>query len=290
MRLSDINIRDPFILPENGKYYMYGTRGANFGRNTGGFDVYVSADLAEWSDPIPCFDSAAFGMNREVNWAPEVHKYHGKYYMFATFTRENGLRGTFALTADAPEGPFRPHSEGQLTPEAWECLDGTLYVDQKGRPYLVFCHEHTQIIDGTICYIPLTEDLRAAAGDPTLLFAGSDLYYAENRFVPGVHHITDGPFMYRTNDGALLMLWSTFPDGKYAECVARSDNGEIDGHFEHLPPLITNDGGHGMIFRAGEKLMLTYHTPNESLKERPVFRELKDTGDNVCLADERSEK
>ena len=29
MKFCDINIRDPFILPYNGKYYMYGTRGNN---------------------------------------------------------------------------------------------------------------------------------------------------------------------------------------------------------------------------------------------------------------------
>ena len=85
MRNQDINIRDPFILPENGKYYMYGTRAASFGFGTAGFDVYVSDDLETWSDPIAVFDSAACGMNDGVNWAPEVHKYHGKYYLFATF-------------------------------------------------------------------------------------------------------------------------------------------------------------------------------------------------------------
>lgn len=29
MKNSDINIRDPFVLAEDGKYYMYGTRAAN---------------------------------------------------------------------------------------------------------------------------------------------------------------------------------------------------------------------------------------------------------------------
>ena len=42
MRADQINIRDPFVLAENGKYYLYGTRAADFGRKTGGFDVYVS--------------------------------------------------------------------------------------------------------------------------------------------------------------------------------------------------------------------------------------------------------
>ena len=27
MKFCDINIRDPFVLVENGRYYLYGTRG-----------------------------------------------------------------------------------------------------------------------------------------------------------------------------------------------------------------------------------------------------------------------
>ena len=282
MTLNDINIRDPFVLAENGIYYLYGTRAVRFGRNTGGFDVYTSTDLEHWSDPAPCFDSRAFGLDRCENWAPEVHKYRGKYYMFATFRQENGLRGTWALIADRLEGPFRPHSGGALTPDGWECLDGTLYVSKTGAPYLVFCHEHTQIIDGKICYIPLTEDLSAAAGAPVDLFAASEPYFVTEPLGDG-HFVTDGPFLYRTTGGSLLLIWSTFIHGKYAECVARSANGEIDGSFEHLPPLVTDDGGHGMIFRAGDRLMLTFHTPNASLSEHPVFRELVDAGDQILI-------
>ena len=41
MKNSEINIRDPFVLFENGKNYMYGTRAKNFGTKTGGFDVHL---------------------------------------------------------------------------------------------------------------------------------------------------------------------------------------------------------------------------------------------------------
>ena len=148
MKSNDINIRDPFVLCENGKYYLYGTRAKDFGQRVGGFDVYISENLTDWSEPVECFNSITYGINRGVNWAPEVHKYKGTYYMFATFTRENGRLGTFALTAQSPLGPFEPHSKDAVTPEEWECLDGTLYISENGTPYLVFCHEHTQIIDG----------------------------------------------------------------------------------------------------------------------------------------------
>ena len=282
MKLSDINIRDPFVLKEGDTYYLYGTRAKNFGTNVGGFDVYTSKDLESWSEPKVCFDSEKNGFNRSVNWAPEVHKYKDSFYMFATFTRENNLRGVFILKADSPLGPFEPYSEGTVTPEEWECLDGTLYVDKKGEPYLVFCHEHTQIIDGTVCYVKLSDDLKRAVNEPVLLFSGSSPEWADVK-PSGEHYITDGPFMYRTTGGELLLIWSTFINHKYAQCAAKSDNGEIDGKFVHLPPLITNDGGHGMIFRADDKLMLTFHTPNQTNYERPTFRELEDIGDTIKI-------
>lgn len=284
MKLTDINIRDPYVLCENNTYYLYGTRAKNFGQKTSGFDVYKSTDLVNWSEPTECFNSQKYNMNTQVNWAPEVHKYNGRFYMFATFTKENGLRGTYILSSDSPAGPFTPYSNGAVTPYDWECLDGTLYIDKAGIPYLVFCHEHTQIIDGTICYIRLRKDLKAPLGKPKLIFRGSEPYYIEKK-PDGEHYITDGPFLYCTKEDKLIMIWSTFIDGKYAQCMAESDSGEIDGKFIHLEPLITNDGGHGMVFQTSDSFYLTYHTPNKTDYERPVFRKIQDNGDKIELLD-----
>lgn len=282
MKITDINIRDPYVLFENNKYYLYGTRAKDFGCKTGGFDVYTSDNLVDWSNPSECFTSAQYGLNKEVNWAPEVHKYNGAYYMFATFTKENGLRGTFVLKANSPLGPFAPHSKKALTPDEWECLDGTLYIDKNGNPYLVFCHEHTQITDGAMCYVRLSDDLSEARSEPVTMFRASSPYYIEKK-PEGEHYITDGPFMYRTRNGELLMIWSTFIHHQYAQCLAKSDNGEIDGEFIHLPPLITDDGGHGMLFNGKEGLMLTFHTPNQTDYERPTFRRIRDTGSSIQI-------
>ena len=278
---KDINIRDPFILYENETYYLYGTRAADFGRKVKGFDVYTSKDMENWNEPVEIFNSEEYGMNREVNWAPEVHKYKGSYYILATFTRENGLRGTFALKSDSPMGPFKPHSNGPLTPAEWECLDGTLYIEE-GKPYLVFCHEHTQIIDGTVCYIPLKDDLTGMDGEAVTLFSGSSPIFVDEK-PEGEHYITDGPFMYRTKTGTLLMVWSTFIKGLYAECLVRFENGSIKNRFEHLDPLIDNDGGHGMIFEADGKLYLSFHKPNTSGFEHPHFVRIEDKGDTIAL-------
>lgn len=282
MKQNEINIRDPFVLKEGDTYYLYGTRAKDFGKKVNGFDVYTTKDLIHFSEPKVCFDSGKWDMNREVNWAPEVHKYNNSYYMLATFTKENGLRGVYILKSDNPDGEFQPHSNGAVTPDEWECLDGTLYINKNNEPYLVFCHEHTQIIDGTVCYIRLSDDLTHSIGEPVYMFSGSTPDWADKK-PEGEHYITDGPFMYRTTGGELLLIWSTFVNHMYCQCVAKSSNGELDGAFTHLPPIITNDGGHGMIFKADDKLYLTFHTPNKSLEEHPTFKELIDTGDSIVI-------
>ena len=281
MKTEQINIRDPFVVYESGNYYLYGTRAKGFGFETGGFDVYVSADMMEWSDPIECFDSAKYNLNAGVNWAPEVHQYKGKYYMFATFTQENGLRGTYSLCADSPTGPFVPHSKGALTPTEWECLDGTLYVDESGIPYLVFCHEHTQIIDGTICYVRLNDALDAPLGEAVTLFCASSVENVDP--VKENHFVTDGPFMHRAKSGELFMIWSSFIKGNYAELVVRFKDGKLGTEFEHLKPMLDSDGGHGMIFSDGKQTYFTYHTPNKKSLERPAFCEIEDDCGSISI-------
>ena len=49
-----------------------------------------------------------------------------------------------------------------------ESLDGTLYVDRSGKPWMVFCHEWLQVGDGQICAIPMSDDLGEAIGDPVI--------------------------------------------------------------------------------------------------------------------------
>jgi GH43 family beta-xylosidase len=281
MKKEQINIRDPFVVYENEKYYLYGTRAKDFGYGTKGFDVYISDDLTDWSEPIECFNSEKYGLNRGVNWAPEVHKYKDKYYMFATFTQENGLRGTYSLCSESLTGPFVPNSSGALTPNDWECLDGTLYVDENGVPYLVFCHEHTQILDGTICYARLNAGLDALDGEVVTMFCASSVEEVEP--VKINHFVTDGPFMYRSKTGELFMIWSSFIKGNYAEFAVKFKNGKIGLEFEHKKPLLDSDGGHGMIFSDGKQTYFTYHTPNKSLFERPEFCVIEDYGDFIGI-------
>ena len=193
---SQIRIRDPFVLPDPVAkvYYIYGStnRGLSPADARKEVVVYKTRDLEDWGEPITAWAVPAGHWGRETVWAPEVHRYQGKYYLFVTLTSSDTLptpegrppnvkRGTEILVADRPEGPFTPFGHGPQTPHDWMSLDGTLYVED-GVPYMVFCREWIQITDGSMekvrltagpvgrrsgrrrrCSMPLTRRGRAAA-------------------------------------------------------------------------------------------------------------------------------
>ena len=276
LKNHQINLRDPYVLPYDGRYYLYGTRGETaFADQAYGFDVYVSDDLEQWEGPIEVFHRPEGFWSCQNYWAPEVYTVQERFVMFATFTHENGGLGTAALISDSPTGPFKLWSDGYLTPTDWRCLDGTLYFDKSGKPWMVFCHEWRQIHDGTICAMPLSDDLRQACGEPVTLFSAKQAKPFVKRYFQN-NYVTDGPFLFRTDDGILHMLWSTFAKTGYVEAVAHSDNQDIDGTWMIDRSLLyDHDGGHGMIFKDFRgQYHLSLHHPNKLGKEHPLFIDL----------------
>lgn len=284
--LCDIQIRDPFVVPdrEQGAYYLFGTSNPDKMYRSEGFDGYRSTDLENWEGPYPLFRPSPGFWGAGNFWAAECHPYRGKYYLFATIRgKADSLLGTTVLVADAPMGPYREHSKGRVTPEGWNSLDGTLYVDGKGDPWMVFCHEWTQVGDGTIEAVRLSRNLKKAVGKPRTLFAASSAPWVRSHMPGGGKFVTDGPFLYRNRKGELLMLWSSFSDRGYAIGIARSATGEVPGPWEQIPlPLFRQDGGHGMLFRTLDgQLMLSIHQPNRTPDERAHFFEIHETDEGL---------
>ena len=275
MRIDEITIRDPFVLPDrqSGRYWLFGTTDSSHSRPenpTHGFDCYSSADLTVWTGPVRAFESEPGFWGKYNFWAPEVRFINGRYFMSATFKADGVCRGTQILVSDFPQGPYRPHGAGAQTPRDWECLDGTLHIDHDGTPWMVFCHEWLQIGDGTICAVRLSDDLAAAAGEPVTLFHASDAPWTRE-LRPGCR-VTDGPFLFTGDDGTLSMLWSSFGEHGYAMGIARSENGVTGPWHQQREPFFGRDGGHGMIFRTFDgQRRLVLHSPNVTPLERAVF-------------------
>ncbi len=303
MNLSDIQIRDPYILPveSSGMYYLYGTTDKEpWGPRGVGFDCYRSKDLQNWEGPIEAFrPRPGFWATRHY-WAPEVHAYKSRYFMFASFVSDERLRGTQILVADKPEGPFELWSDGPVTPEKMQALDGTLHIDDEGKPWMVFCHEWVQVLDGAMVAMRLSDDLKQAEGEPVALFHASAAPWVNSFRVDDPKRlvnpdpksiekdltVTDGPFLHRTSNGTLLMLWSSFGKKGYAMGLARSESGNILGPWvQDAEPLWAEDGGHGMFFRTFDgDLYVTLHQPNNTPNERAAFYRLVEMEDGLRLA------
>ncbi len=296
VHVSELRVRDPYIIPapDENCYYLFMNSGV-VGREDPCETVCAlrTTDFIHFEDPVPVLRLEQ-PCKAVQCWAPEVHKYGGKWYIFTTNSwiidgcgiqtvtlPPDEVRGTYIYVADSLLGPYRPWSDGPVTPWSSMTLDGTLFVDRDNQPWMVYCHEWLQTHDGLMEAIPLSMDLKKAAGDPIRLFAGSDAPWSKGRYVDfhedgrsfPIHdhtYVTDGPWLFYDSQGVLCMLWSTWDGEIYKTGVAYSENGRVAGPWKHHSDAIyENDGGHGMLFTTLEgQLTLAIHQPNTTMDER----------------------
>ena len=219
VHFNDLSMSDPFIYPDpvTKTYYLTSSGGRQ----------YRSKDLVMWEGPYNVIDlSGTWCEKAGFAAAAEIHKIGDYYYYAGTWSDHSDLiqqvprrynvphNQTYLLRADNPEGPFVPFSVTpgyDYQPHEWDCIDGTLY-EEDGHIYMIFVHEWTQIIDGTMDYIELSKDLTETISEwPVTMFRASELPccgemngLGEATFglkMPG--WVTDGPQMFRTQTGTV---------------------------------------------------------------------------------------
>jgi len=292
---NNVRLRDSCVLADAATKTYYLVSATNRVGPNGRPAVigYTSRDLKTWNGPTVVFEIPADFWAQKDIWAPELHAYRGKYYLFLTF--DSGVllpeqwrnwiprvkRASQILVADAPFGPYKPFANISTTPPDMMTLDGTLFVED-GKPYMVYCHEWVQIKDGTIEYVPLADDLSAMIGEPKHLLHGSDAPWSRKSGTYGCH-VTDGPFFYRSKTDKLLMIWSSMGKGGYNVGIASSRTGKLAGPWDQqAEPIYSNNGGHAMLFKRFDgQLMMILHQPNKAPTERERFYEMEDLGDTL---------
>ena len=268
---DSIMLSDPFVLADSAThtYYMTGTGGM----------MWTSHDLRLWDGPqrVAETDPASWMGPNPMIWAAELHHYRGKYYYFATFTNQavpidtvNDVviprRASHVLVSDHPGGPYRPMADSTYLPASKPTLDGTLWVDTDGKPYMVYCYEWLQALDGTIEKIELKPDLSGSVGEGKVLFRASDSPWSREKDpqtgLDKPNKCTDGPFLFRTTSGRLGMLWTSWVYSDYTQGVAYSESGTLDGPWVQQPtPVTPPNYGHGMLFRDFDgRLLLSCHS------------------------------
>ena len=275
-------LRDPCILLEGDTYYAYGTGWVCY-KNT---DGVLDGNWVKLDNQLVITPPNVGG----CQWAPEVHKYNGSFYMFTTYlSSKTQHRGCTILKSDSPEGPFIEITGGHITPAEWDSIDGTFYVDPDGQPWMIFVHEWTSTDDGIgrMAIAKLSDDLTHFISEPSEIFRADDPVWTDKC-------VTDGCWMYTTSDNRLLMIWSNFEENGYCVGIAHSANGKVDGKWVQEERLLYSktytgqyDGGHGMIFTALDgKQYLSMHSPNTvtpERKEKPVFIPVKEENGTLVL-------
>ena len=286
-------LRDPFVVMGDDCYYLYGTDVSQSGWEDTSWACYRSDGKSlsgKWEKlKTPVYTRPK---NAKKNlWAPEVHKYNGYYYMFASyFSSATGHRGCSILKSESLEGPFVEITDGHITPKDWDSIDGTFWVDEEGQPWMVFVHEWTSTDDGIgrMAAARLSFDLTRFISEPVELFRADDAPWANVQ-------VTDGCFLYMTESGRLLMIWSNSYNDEYRIGIAYSKDGRVDGEWiQEEKPLFTkemggkHDGGHGMIFTANDgQTYLSLHSPNNlsgGLFEQAVILPIRES-DGLLVCD-----
>ena len=252
----------------------------------------VSEDLENFSQEIVVYAPPAdFHGIGDLFWAPECHYYKGNFYIFTSVrSSKTGKHLISVYRADNPLGPFEDIAGGGITPYEWDCIDGTLYIDKLGEPYMIFVHEWVSMPDknGSFVYAKLSEDFTHFVTAPKHMFFARDVEWAR-------HGVTDGAYPFVLDSGRLGLIWSNFSENGYVVATAYSKNGTLNGPWIHAEnplyernarPEFTYDGGHGMLFlKKDGKFALALHSPNDSsvAYERVTLFEVAETENEILL-------
>jgi GH43 family beta-xylosidase len=306
IKRADLFVRDPFILTDKRTktYYLYASAKDTsiMPNGSNGVVVYTSKDLNNWKNPKPVFeiDNNSWASPRHGAWAPEVHFYKGKYYLFVTLSnpdkplpndkgRNMPMRGTAILVSDTPDGIFKPLKNEPHTPAYWMALDGTFFIEN-GQPYMVYCHEWVQIETGTFERVKLSKNLENREGVSKTMFKVTDAAWVKSitaKPYNATGFVSDGAWFYRTKTGKLLMLWSSFSSLGYTVGIVQSSNGKLTGQWiQQKEVLYCNNGGHAMLFKTFDgRLMMTLHQPNSGTIRARIF-EIEDLGHTLKIKNE----
>lgn len=270
LKREEIHIRDPFVFPDEGKYYLLGTTGDDPWGKASDLTLYVSSDLENFERKCRMVTDGSLDEYTNI-WAPELHKYKGRYYLIVSVYKEGLGRGSMIFSSDAPDGNFTMLTGKYVTPKGWGCLDATLFVYRK-IPYLCFSNEWTTPVtndgDGSLFIAELKDDLSEICGEPKKIISAKSSGIAVETCDSGQRgYVAEGPWLYEEN-GRIVLLWSTLSKTGYTVVKSVSENG-VYGEYKFDKILFDKDGGHCMRFLDGNgNPRIVLHQPNVTPNER----------------------
>lgn len=250
-----LNMPDPFVIEEDGTYYIYGTTD-RVGSN--GVDCYATTDF----DTYTCYKNIyefGSGWVKGAIFAVEVYKINDIFYMYFSANDADGNRALNVATSDSPTGMFKDYvgkdangndidlknNKWLSDPSYYAALDQTILVDD-GELYLYYSVYHSgyeQYIVGMNMLDPVTYDMstrkvlvRPGKDSPELPDNEITLKY-DWEIMRGFW-VAEGPCVIKSpinNKYYLTYTVNAYDEKAYTVCYAVSDTPLGDYHKPYDP-------------------------------------------------------
>lgn len=262
--VTNVFFGDPFVLLNEGTYYMYGTNNSDTG-----IEVYKSDNLQDWEGPIGTQEGFALHKKDVYGegafWAPEVYDINDKYYMFFSVEEHMAI-----AVSDSPEGPFVQEEPSVLRDH--KSIDHHLFVDEDGTQYLFFAN----FKEGLEIWAAELEDDFSSIKEETLTKILSQSQGWEKSPKEPVGTVNEGPFVVK-REGGYYMTYSAnhYASPDYGIGLAYADKPLGDWTKSERNPVIQNpDGlvgtGHSSFFQDQEgALYIVYHAHFDTSEVHP---------------------
>ncbi len=267
---GSITMGDPFILVHEGRFFLYGTTAVNEG-----FKCWSSTNLLNWTDHGLAFRESETSWGGKTFWAPEVFRYRNRFFM--VYSCEPATNTSFAAriclaVSDQPTGPFK-ELRAPLFDNGWSCIDGHIFVDADGTPYLYFAKVGVipppprRYLSGIVYGVRLKADLSGIEGEPVLCTQADQPWELPES---GRSRCNEGAFVFKARNTYYL----TYSANHYAEpfygigyATSKSPLGPWTKSTTN--PLVAQDKargisgpGHNCVIHSpdGKEQFVVYHT------------------------------
>ena len=250
-REGQLMLADPFILEDDGWFYIYGTHADD------GIVVYRSRDLKRWSGRC---GNAANGLALHKDdvwgekwfWAPEVYRIGDRYIM--TYSAEEHI---CYAESDSPCGPFVQSEKRPYLDE--KGIDSSIFVDDDGKAYMFW----VRFTRGNVVWVAeMTPDLRQVKLETArrLIDVQEGTWehlmgrVAEGPLVvkhKGLYYLTYSCNDYRSRDYAVGVAVADSPTGPYERCAG---NPVLHRHCGYV-----GTGHHALLRTKRGDLYMVYH-------------------------------
>ena len=258
---NQLLLADPYVLEDDGWYYIYGTHSDE------GIVVYRSRDMRHWSNL--CGNAkGGLALHRDDVWgekwfwAPEVYKVGERYIM--TYSAEEHI---CYAESDSPCGPFVQSKKQPYLPKE-KGIDSSFFIDDDGTPYIFW----VRFTYGNVIWVAeMSRDLR----EVKLETASRLIDVEEGTWEHRQARVAEGPAVVK-HKGKYYLTYSCndYQSKDYAVGVAVADN--VMGPYERHPenPILHRYAGyvgtgHHTLTPTPKGLYMVFHAHYSGAKIHP---------------------